>query len=162
MADEKMQAIIAAVQSQGVPDRDIQTAQLNLFSDPQANIYQANNQATVRTEDVGKAGEILDAALEAGANASGGIHFSFADQSELEDRALEQAVADARHKAELLATTLGVVLDGVDQLIVAGPMMTHDASLPRGIRAPSHVQAAPIEVGQLRVSADVQVRYTFH
>src|SRR5438270_3542924 len=65
---ERMQAIIDAVHDQEISDADIQTTQLNLYLDQQANVYTANHTVTVRVRDVGKAGAVLDAAVDVGAN----------------------------------------------------------------------------------------------
>jgi uncharacterized protein YggE len=162
-ASVRMQAIVESVRSLGMPSRDIQTSQLNLHLDPHANVYLANHQVMVRTEDVSRAGPILDAGIEAGANASSGIEFSLADQSEAEDRALELAVADARRKAERLAAALGVAIDGVDRVSASGGSQMMAAvprmQLFRSIHAPA--TPVPVEGGVLRIVADVQVTYTF-
>jgi uncharacterized protein YggE len=162
-ASQRMDAIIAAVRALGVPGSDIQTAHLGLQLDPQVNIHVANYQITVHVEDIANAGRVLDAAVEAGANMSSGMSFTVADHDELEDRALELAVADARRKADRLATALGVTIDGVERLTAGGggvvPMMARRAMGFGPSRAPA--APTPVEGGQLRIAAEVQVTYTF-
>lgn len=158
-ASAQMHAIIAAVHEQGIQDRDIQTTQLNLYLDQQVNVYTASYQITVRVTDVGRAGAVLDAAVDAGANASAGIHFALSDPSEMEDQALALAVADARHKAELLATALDVKIDRVEQVTVLGGGAVPHAPFARRMAAAA--APAPVEAGQLGITADVQVTYRF-
>jgi uncharacterized protein YggE len=158
-ASERMRAVIAAVHELEIQDRDIQTTQLNLYLDQQVNVYVASYQITVRVQDVGRAGAILDAAVEAGANASAGIQFALSDPSEPEDQALTLAVADARHKAELLAAALDVTIGRVEQVIVLGRGAVPHISFAR--RAPVAAAPSPVEVGQLTITADVQVTYSF-
>lgn len=161
-ASEAMQAIIAAVRDQGVPDYGIQTGGLNIHFDQQASVYVVNQQVSIRTEEVAKAGAILDAAVEAGANASSGIRFALADPAEPEDRALELAIADVRRKAETVARAMGITIDQVVQVTAAGQGVTHGeyVSVRAARAAPS--QHTPIETGQLRIIAGVNVTYSFH
>lgn len=158
---EQMRAIIDAIHAQGIPDHDVQTAQLNLYFDHETNSYTASHSVTARVRDVGGAGAVLDAAVDVGANASAGVQFALADQSEAEDRALELAVEDARHKADTLATALGVTVEDVQRVIVTHGGVAYDTSarVLRSIVAPR--APAPIEAGQLRITADVQVTYSF-
>lgn len=157
-ASETMRAIIAAAREQGVPDHDIQTSGLNLHPDQEANLYVVQQQVTVRVGDVAKAGAILDAAVEAGANASGAIQFALADDTELQDRALELAVADARRKAETVAAALGVAIDRVDGVVISDGHVMPGPSFARRIRGGGG--PVPIEGGQIRVAAEVQVTYS--
>jgi uncharacterized protein len=160
-ASQRMHAVIEAVRGLDIPERNFQSSGLTLFLDQQANVYVATQQVTVRTEDIGKAGAILDTAIGAGANASNGITFAMDDPSELEDEALDLAVADARHKADRLAAALGVTIDRVERATAsrggAMPMMGRRAKLMRSI---AHAPP-PVEAGQMVIAADVQVTYTF-
>jgi uncharacterized protein YggE len=161
-ASQRMHSVLEAVRRLGVPDRDIQSTGLNLFLDQQANVYMASQQVTVRTEDIGKAGAILDAAVQAGANASTGVGFSIDDPSALEDEALELAVADARRKAGRLAAALGVTVDRVERVEAS----SGGAAVPAFRRQSSAAVAQraalpPMEAGQVVIAADVRVTYTF-
>ncbi len=65
---------------------------------------------TVRLRDVAKLANVIDTLVGAGANDIGGIGFSVSNASKLLDEAREQAVADARRKAEIYAKAAGVTL----------------------------------------------------
>ncbi|RTQ97403.1 SIMPL domain-containing protein [Halomonas nitroreducens] len=56
---------------------------------------------------------MLDALTEAGVNALDGVTYDLADREAATDEALTKALARARHKAELMAETLGVELGPV-------------------------------------------------
>jgi uncharacterized protein YggE len=58
---------------------------------------------TITSDDPARAGELLQAAVAAGANQAGGLRFSVADPSKIRARGLELAFQDARSKAEALA-----------------------------------------------------------
>ena len=72
--------------------------------------YRASNRVTVRLRDVTKVASVIDTLVGAGANDIGGINFMVSQASKLLDDAREQAIADARRKAEIYAKAAGVTL----------------------------------------------------
>ena len=72
--------------------------------------YRASNRVTIRLRDVTKVASVIDTLVGAGANDIGGIGFSVSNASKLLDEAREQAIADARRKAEIYARAAGVTL----------------------------------------------------
>jgi uncharacterized protein YggE len=73
----------------------------------------SENLVTVTVRDLERVGTIIDLAVDAGANLSSGITFRMSGANPGADRALTEAVADARRKAELLATAGGAALGQV-------------------------------------------------
>ena len=72
--------------------------------------YRASNRVTIRVRDVTKVASVIDVLVGAGANDIGGINFMVSQASKLLDDAREQAIADARRKAEIYAKAAGVTL----------------------------------------------------
>jgi hypothetical protein len=111
-----MTVVLAAIKESGVADRDIQTTSLSLQPQYDPNKtggarligFQANNQVTIKVRDIGQLPNILDRAISAGANEMSGIEFVVSEQSKLLDKARAEAIADARHKAELYANAAGM------------------------------------------------------
>ena len=66
------------------------------------------NQIAVRVRDIDMTGDVLGAALAAGANNVRGISFGVEDTQALEEAARDAAVDNAVAKAEQLAERLGV------------------------------------------------------
>ena len=64
----------------------------------------------MRLRDVSKVASTIDLLVGAGATDIGGINFMVSEASKLLDDAREQAVADARRKAEIYARAAGVTL----------------------------------------------------
>jgi uncharacterized protein YggE len=77
--------------------------------------------------DLSKTGELLQEALEAGANNVGGISFSVADPKALQQKARDQAIADAQAKAEQLAAGLGAQLGPLRQVSEYGGIVVPSA-----------------------------------
>jgi uncharacterized protein YggE len=105
----RMNDVMKAILGDGVKSADIATAWVNLYPnyDSGGNVivsYSAQNQVDVTVRDLSKVGSIIDDAVGAGANLSSGIQFQLSDQNQGVERALGEAVANARAKAMALAS----------------------------------------------------------
>jgi uncharacterized protein YggE len=113
-----MGKVLLALKAAGIAEKDIQTSRLSLqpqnapkVSGPPAIVgYRASNRVTIRVRDVTKVANVIDTLVGAGANDIGGINFMVSTASKLLDEAREQAIADARRKAEIYARATGVTL----------------------------------------------------
>lgn len=160
-------AVIAALKQGGLAEKDIQTSGLNLnpvmdYGDqrpPRVTGYQASNMVAIRVTDLARLAEVLDAIVGAGANEINGISFGRDDGADAEDEARRAAVADARHKAEVLAEAAGLRLGPVlvmrDNVAVQGPrpMMRMAAD------AVGAAESVPVQAGELAMSATVEMEY---
>jgi uncharacterized protein YggE len=157
----QMTAVLAAIKDTGVADRDIQTSRLSLQPQYDPNKsgtarltgFQASNQVTVRIRDIDKLPAVLDRAITAGANEMSGIEFVVSEQSKLLDQARDEAIADARRKAELYAKAAGAKLGRVVSITEEG-----SAPPPRPIQA-LRAGAVPIAPGEQTLKAIVTVSY---
>ena len=113
-----MGKVLLALKGAGIEERDVQTSRLSLQPQSAPNrpgpsaivSYRASNRVTVRLRDVTKVANVIDTLVGAGANEIGGINFVVSQASKLLDEAREQAIADARRKAEIYAKAAGVTL----------------------------------------------------
>lgn len=118
--NQSAQRLLAAARSAGVADADMGTTFFAVTPQPQYDpttgnptgevIYLVDNTITVTLRDVSRLGELLQVAVDAGANNIQGVSFSVDDPSAAEDQAREQAMTDARTRAEMLATAAGATL----------------------------------------------------
>jgi uncharacterized protein len=123
-----------------------------------AGFYVATNNVEVTVRNLDRAGQVLSAATAAGANQMFGIRFELEDPSALLSVAREKAVADARARAEKLARLAGVELGKAISITEqdggsSGPMPAF--AMMRSEAA----SAAPVERGELTVTASVQIVY---
>jgi len=105
----RMSDVMKAILGDGVKPADIATAWVNLYPNYDSGgtaivSYAAQNQVNVTVRDLSKVGAIIDDAVGTGANLSSGIQFQLSDQNQGVERALAEAVANARAKAEALAS----------------------------------------------------------
>jgi len=158
---KQMTAVLAAIKDTGIADRDIQTSRLSLQPQYDPNKggtarltgFQATNQVTVKIRDIDKLPALLDHAIAAGANEMSGIEFVITEQSKLLDRARDDAIADARRKAELYAQAAGSKLGPVASITEEG-----SAAPPRPMQA-MRAGAVPIAPGEQTLRAMVTVSY---
>jgi uncharacterized protein YggE len=158
---KQMTAVLAAIKDAGIGARDIQTSRLSLQPQYDPNRsgtarllgFQATNQITVNIRDIDKLAGIIDQAIAAGANEMSGLEFVVSEQSKLLDQARDDAVADARRKAERYAKAAGVKLGAVTSISEEG-----SAPQPRLIQA-MRAGAAPVAPGEQTLRAVVTVSY---
>ena len=158
----KLNAVVDAIEAQGVAADHIQTSDLSLYLDSQSNTYQASHSLTVNLDNVSKVGAVLDAAVAAGANNSWGVQFGLKDASAQQAQALTAAITNARKRADAMAAALGVSVTGVSSasdVQYSPPEPVQYAGVARAASAPS--PATQVQPGQLTTSADVSVVYTF-
>ena len=70
--------------------------------------YWVNNSLSITIRQLDTAGQVLQAAIEAGANSISGLTFTLGDPEPVKDSARALAVADARNRADVLADAAGV------------------------------------------------------
>ncbi len=124
-ATEKANSIIAYLKEQGVEEKDIQTADYNVNPEYEytngscsAGYCQPGKQTligfsvsqtlSVKVRDTDKAGELLSGVGGLGASSVSGLSFTIADEDALKAEARDEAIANAKAKAEELASALGV------------------------------------------------------
>ena len=163
----QIQQVVTALKDLGVEEKDIQTSNFSIYPqqqyDDQGNItstiYVVENTVMVTIRDLDMLGDVLDAAVENGANSIYGIQFDVEDKTAAFTEARQKAVEDANVKAAELADAAGVTLGEIQKIsestVYPGPMF--DA---RGGGAEQAVASAvPISPGQLTITSDVNIVY---
>lgn len=162
---ERMTAVFAALNDQGISKNDIATTSVSLYptygqSGMEITGYQAANQIDVTVHDMTKVGTIIDAAVGAGANLSNGITFKLSDASHGVDQALAAAVADARSKAEALATAGGAQLGQVMTIQETSASSTPPIFYDRGMASGAATVPTPVSPPTLETQVSVTVVWT--
>lgn len=156
-----MTAVIAAIKSAGLSERDIQTSQLSL--QPQYDQsktgtarltgFLATNQVTLHIHAISNLAAVVDHAIAAGANEMSGIEFIVSQRSTLLDRARADAIADAHRKAEIYAKAAGVRLGPAVAITDEG------ASPPVRPMQAMRAGAVPVAPGEQTLRVMVNVSY---
>ena len=165
-ANTRMQAVVDALLAQGVGRDDVRTSRLNVgpVYDPrdasQLRGYRAANSVQVKLRDLGRAGAVIDAVTAAGANRVDGIAFAIDDPTGPKDQARAQAMANARAKADQLASLAGMRIVGVKAIsesdASARPVQAEQRAAPAALAA---APPPPVEPGTQEVRTQVSVTY---
>jgi uncharacterized protein YggE len=157
---ERMKHVLAALRAAGVAKEDIQTQDVSVspsYEDKgQISGYTTRNSVSVRIRILARAGAVLDAATNAGANDVYGPSLSRSDREALQAKALRSAVADARAKAEALADAAEVQLGSVTA-IEEGSEGGYEPYFAATLQA--QAADAPIEPGKQEIQARVTVTF---
>jgi len=169
----QMEAILAALEEIGIPEKDIQTTNFSIYFDryPEplprsvssaegavaAPQYRVSNMVNVTIRDLEKVSEVLDGVIEAGANNIWGVSFELDDteaaQADARTAAVANALARAQALAELSELELGPVMS-VSEVIGT-------SSIPMAFAAERAMGGGggPISPGEVEISYQVQVTY---
>jgi uncharacterized protein YggE len=157
-SSQSVTRVIAALKRVGVAQADIQTADVSLS--PRTNDngdeivgYTASNTVTATIRKIGDAGDVVDAAVGAGANQVSGPNLLAADQDAAYRNALEGAVADARAKAEALATASSSTLGKITAIVEGG------GAIPTPLATGAKDSSVAIEPGTQKIEATVSVTF---
>lgn len=151
--------IVAALRSAGVARADIQTSEISVS--PRMNEsgdsivgYTATASIAANVRSIGNAGAIIDAAVGAGANNVYGPNLLVSDQDAAYRNALRAAVAEAREKAQVLASASGLSLGRITAIAESG-----STPQPLPVAGGARDSAPAIEPGTQRIEATVSVTF---
>ena len=161
-------AVIAAIKESGVEEKDIRTTNFSIWSNPQydpagqitGTTYSVDNTVNVTVRDLENLGDLLDAAVNAGANNIYSIQFDVEDKAEATKEARTKAVEDAKLEAQELAETAGVSLVDIQTINYYESNPTPYFEGKGGGGGAAMESAVPIQPGQLAISVTVNVTYT--
>ncbi|MBU2632811.1 SIMPL domain-containing protein [Patescibacteria group bacterium] len=111
--------VIEEIKKLGIGEKDIKTTNYSInprqdFSAGSNKIigYEATQNLEISTKDTTKINQVVDVATLNGANLVGGVQFIFSPekQKEIEKKAREEAVRNAKEKAQSLANAAGISL----------------------------------------------------
>jgi uncharacterized protein len=162
--------ILDSMRATGVADDDIQTSQLSIYPEYDYNDgnqrlrgFRVNNTVTAKLRDIDATSDVVDGAITAGGDETTiqSIAFTIDNPESLRQQAREAAVADAKKKAETLASASGVQVGQPVNISESGgyqPPIAYD----RAAGADESLQPAPstpIEPGELDVIINVSVTW---
>lgn len=170
--NEAMAAVIEAMKSAGIAERDLQTSGFSISpryvypkkntdrQQPEIVAYSVSNTLVVRVRDLKLVGQVLDTSVSLGVNQGGNITFTNDDPSDAITQARKNAVASAMDKARTLSAAAGVatgrILEMSEQSHRPSPVPIMRA---RAMAMESAPDAVPVQSGENTYR--VQVSMTF-
>lgn len=168
----KQEAVIAAIQSLGIPKERISTVNYSVYPEQQYNPqqgdkepkivgYNVSNTVRVDIHDISQVGAIIDTALAKGANNINSLDFYSSNQDSTRREALDEAVQRARADAEALARSAGGQLG---DLIEINSAAVNVPPRPVPLMAMARVESAsatPVAPGEQTLTVTVTTRWKF-
>jgi uncharacterized protein YggE len=162
----RMNAVMASLKSAGIAAKDIQTSNLNLnpqydYTDGQApklTGYQAQNQVTVRINDLSQTGPVIDAVIKAGINQVNAINFGLKNDEAMTDQARQAAVATLLKRANLYAAATGMKVKRIISIQEGGPVYNQPQPMMFA-RAKAADASTPVSSGELQLSVNVSATF---
>ncbi len=167
-AATSLTAITKAMKADGVADKDIQTEQLNIspeydYTNGRQLLkgFRVTNVVSVKVRDINSTSKVVDDAVNAGGNDTQiqSIAFTIDKPADLQRQAREAAVADAKAKAQTLASASGVSLGPVTAISEAGGVQPIMYSGAEFAAKPAAAPATPIQPGELDVTVTVSATW---
>lgn len=165
---------IAAIKAAGIDAKDIQTSNLTITPQyaqaqnilqgilPKIAAYEARNMITVTIKDLNKLGTLLDRVVTLGINSINGPAFGLQEKDKVQNEARLKAMQDVKQRAALYEKGLGIKLGRMLQVSESSYMPQpayRDMSAMMEARGPSAPTQAPVEAGELKVTAQVTVAW---
>lgn len=163
---ETVSSVINSLIRLGVPKEAIQTQAYNIepvydYIDGKQVFreYRVVHNLKVDIKNVGMAGKIIDAAVEAGANTVSGISFTVSDPSIYYKEALNAAISDAIAKANVIGTKLKVNVSPIPVQIIEETYQQGTPYKPVFMQVSG--QATPIQPGQIEITALIEAVFSY-
>jgi uncharacterized protein len=159
----RLRAVIAAAQATpGVGPGDVTTGSISVrrVKRGERPVYRASEGVTVVTHDPNAAGDLVAAGVAAGATSSRGPDFFVGDSATAYNAALAEAFAQAKRKAEILATAAGATLGPALTIAESGSVVAFSPTSAKD--APSGAEAEPsppTKPGRSTVTATVAATF---
>ncbi|MET1231347.1 MAG: SIMPL domain-containing protein [Candidatus Limnocylindrales bacterium] len=164
-----MTKVIAALKNLGIADKDIKTTNLSLQpvytypnngGTPKLTGYTLANTVAVIIRDLDKIGDAIDDSLAAGATTMDGVTFRVEDPAGAEQQARTEAMAQAKSKAETLASGAGVRITGVSTISeTSSPIPYPIPYFGAAGEAAARDVSTPVQTGTNEVTVSVAVVY---
>ncbi|WP_427454555.1 SIMPL domain-containing protein [Litorimonas sp. WD9-15] len=162
-----MTAVFDELESAGIPKSDITTSQLSLqpqydYRDrrkPEIKGYEVRNTVTVKSDDIEQIGPMLDALVRAGVNNINQVQFTVKDPKAAKDQAREDAIREAKSKAESMAAAAGVKLGPLLSLSEAGGNLRPQPVMMRAAAMEMSSASTPVSAGEQTLSVTVNMSY---
>ena len=163
----KMTRVFEELEAAQIEKKNITTSQLSLQprynyknrQSPTIEGYEARNTVSAKTYDLDNVGAMLDALVKAGVNNINGVQFSVKDPKAAQDKAREDAIKEAKAKAQAMASAAGVKLGKLKSINESrSNYAPQPVAYARASLAADSV-STPISAGEQSLSITVNMTY---
>ena|SRR3989344_6697825 len=129
-------------------------------SQPKITGYQVTQSYQVKIRDLEKVSAIVDGLVTAGANQVGNVYFDFENRDAELAKAREEAIADAKKKAEALEDQIGIRLGKIVNYYEGGyPSIYYAKGMEMGMGGGSDTGGPILPPGENEITVNVTITY---
>ena len=162
--------LMEALKASGVAEEDMQTTNFSIWQStqygpdgtPSGTYYVVDNTVYLTVRNLDSLGDVLDSAVQAGANNINSIQFDVSDKSAALSDARKSAVKAAYEQAAELAEAAGVGLGEINKIEYSDGTYNYNY-MARGMGGGGGDMASstvPITTGQMEITATVVITYS--
>ncbi|HHV95046.1 MAG TPA: SIMPL domain-containing protein [Clostridiaceae bacterium] len=162
----KITAILRGLREMGISSEKVQTRSYNIF--PQYDFvegqqvfrgYRVEHILEITVKDIGKIGQVIDNAVQNGANRVENIRFTISNPSMFYRQALNIAVDDAISKAKALGAKLNIHVSTIPLQITE---ISHEPPEPIILLAYQAAETVtPVQPGQIEIQARIEAIFAY-
>ncbi|CDZ25392.1 SIMPL domain-containing protein [Neorhizobium galegae] len=167
-----MREVLAAVKSDGIADRDVQTSNFSIYPQyrhpepkggvidpPQVIGYEVSNTLTLKVRDLQKLGGLIDRSVKLGVNQGGQITFTNDKPDDVMTEARKKAVAEALAKARTLTEAAGVKLGRILEISENSMRPAPQQMMRMAMAKDMAAEAVPVAGGENTYTVTVNVTF---
>jgi uncharacterized protein YggE len=160
-SDASVVRLLDVTKSLALDPRDVASSVLSIepkYSDapkPEFLGYEVSRSVTVTLRDLSKLDQLVDHAIDAGANRQFNVELTSSHLNELQDRAMALAVDDAKAQANRLASGFGAKLGPIRQI---GPSSGSN-TMRMASAATVHFGSGTFAAGTITVKSEISVTF---
>jgi uncharacterized protein len=170
---EIMARLLQSLEKAGLSREKLKTAVFTLYPEEEFGpkgertgklTYRTTNQVVATIDKLDEVGKMIDAGLAAGATNVEGVEFTLKNESKFQQEAYQKAVADARKKADAIATAAGLQIKSIRSISEPegpGPPVQPLNRRVMAMEASAAVAPTPIISGKIEVRASVRIDYAY-
>lgn len=168
-----MKEVLAALKTDGIADRDIQTSNFSIYpqyrhSEPKNGVinppqiigYEVSNTLTLRVRDLQKLGGLIDRSVKLGVNQGGQISFTNDDPDKAMTEARKAAIAEALAKAKTLTDAAGVRLGRIMEINENAVRPMPQPMMRMAMSKDMAAEAVPVAAGENTYTVTVSVTFS--
>lgn len=122
--------------------------------------FTASNTLLVKTKNLSELGTILDKTISSGITELNNLSFAYDNPEEAYKQALDLAIANAKERADIIATASDIQIEGIQDITVISTNQITPSRIPMMYMATSserNTPPTPIETPDVKTKAIVQV-----
>lgn len=165
-AADAIEKVVEAIKEKGIEEEDIVTSYINTYpvfnytdmGEQTLRGYRVEHMLAITVRNIDDVGEVLDAALSAGANDASNVTYTASHEAEVYGTALGLAIENATAKADAMAVAAGLWLGSIEEIneVSGGVSLRYGAKAEYDMAGGASL-GSTLRTGNVEVTATVEL-----